>query len=123
MVHSRTLQMDPKTWDTSGQKPPEEFWAERFLGGDEEAEKNRIDEARESAKNYSEKSRKELPVAPTIKPLSGPKDKEVQQRMLALRPFGGGQTLCSGRHFATNEILGGLATSLCVSKSNRLRKS
>lgn len=37
---------------------------------------------------------------------------DEKQRTLSLRPFGGGTTLCPGRHFATNEVLGGIAALL-----------
>jgi cytochrome P450 len=114
MVHTRTLQMDESIWNSAGQPPAEEFWAERFLNGDDAAEANRVEENREALKGYEESVEdKGTPsIARQVEPLSGPKSKEAQQRMLALRPFGGGRTLCSGRHFATNEILGGLAAIL-----------
>jgi cytochrome P450 len=92
------------------------FWPERFLDGDKkleeergdevaEAEENAVADAAMNGENGNSKGRKTM----NAEPISGPKSKETQQRMLALRPFGGGTTLCPGRHFATNEILGGLA--------------
>ncbi|KAL3422685.1 Cholesterol 7-alpha-monooxygenase 3 [Phlyctema vagabunda] len=100
---------------------PEEFWPARFLDGDEGEERNRVEENEEAESSYldditttntttqgSSKSHgpKKYKI---IEPVSGPKNKATQQRMLSMRPFGGGTTLCPGRHFATNEILGGLA--------------
>ncbi|EHK98413.1 putative Cholesterol 7-alpha-monooxygenase [Glarea lozoyensis 74030] len=118
MVHSRTLQMDEATWCIPG-KPeshPSKFWAERFLDGDSETEKVRVEENAEAESNYSSDIKASHPVAKPLKPkqheVVGAKSKEMQARMLALRPFGGGTTLCPGRHFATNEIMGGLAALL-----------
>jgi cytochrome P450 len=114
IIHSRTLQMDESTWSIPDhpESAPSEFWPERFLDGDEEGEANRVDEIKEAEDNYAaeafnDKSRASKNTI--VEPISGPKSKNTQQRMLALRPFGGGTTLCPGRHFATNEILGGLA--------------
>lgn len=123
IVHSRTLQMDARTWAIDGvpSSAPDMFWAERFLDGDEREEEHRIEENLEAETAYasetlSSKDTRPAPYAPKqhkiIEPISGPKSKETQQRMLSMRPFGGGTTLCPGRHFATNEILGGLAALL-----------
>jgi cytochrome P450 len=118
IVHSRTLQMDEETWCIPG-KPeshPSKFWAERFLDGDSETEKVRVEENAEAESNYSTDMKASHPVVKPLKPkqteVVGSKSKEMQARMLALRPFGGGTTLCPGRHFATNEIMGGLAALL-----------
>jgi cytochrome P450 len=118
MVHSRTLQMDEPTWCIPG-KPeshPSKFWAERFLDGDTETEKVRVEENAEAESNYSSDIKASHPIPKPLNPkqheVVGAKSKEMQARMLALRPFGGGTTLCPGRHFATNEIMGGLAALL-----------
>jgi hypothetical protein len=67
-------------------------------------------EENEAKENYvADTAPDESKRAKKVEPLSGPKSKEIQQRLLALRPFGGGTTMCAGRFFATNEILGGLA--------------
>jgi cytochrome P450 len=118
IVSSRVLQMDKATWQIPGapESDPALFWPERFLDGDKKLEEEREDEVAEAEENAvadvtmngedgNSKGRKTM----NAEPISGPKSKETQQRMLALRPFGGGTTLCPGRHFATNEILGGLA--------------
>jgi cytochrome P450 len=114
IVHSRTLQMDKEIWEIPGQpdSDPTQFWPSRFLDGDEKDEANRLDEIAEAEAGYvadtmSDGSRRIKKT--NVEPISGPKSKEIQPRLLALRPFGGGITLCPGRHFATNEILGGLA--------------
>lgn len=120
IVHSRTLQTDEEAWLVEG-KPeshPSKFWAERFLddGDDDHTEALRVEENAEAETNYSADVIKHpipdtsrLPKNKAVEPVSGPKSKTIQKRMLALRPFGGGTTLCPGRHFATNEIMGGLA--------------
>ncbi|RDW62298.1 cytochrome P450-13 [Coleophoma cylindrospora] len=123
IVHSRTLQMDARTWAIDGVpgSAPEEFWAERFLDGDEREEENRIEENQEAETAYAAETFAQAQAQgrsetakphKIVEPISGPKSKETQQRMLSMRPFGGGTTLCPGRHFATNEILGGLAALL-----------
>jgi cytochrome P450 len=114
IVSSRSLQMDSATWKVPGhpESDPSLFWPERFLDGDKEREEDGVDEIAEAEETYAaemgsgENGRSKKTHA---EPISGPKSKKTQQRMLALRPFGGGTTLCPGRHFATNEILGGLA--------------
>ncbi|KAG9238530.1 putative cholesterol 7-alpha-monooxygenase [Amylocarpus encephaloides] len=122
IVHSRTLQSDEETWCIPG-KPeshPSKFWAERFLDGDARSEEARVEENAEAETNWEDAIKKKWgdhPMAKAVKrknmePVSGPKDKAIQTRMLSLRPFGGGTTLCPGRHFATNEIMGGLAALL-----------
>jgi cytochrome P450 len=110
--------MDEEIWNIPG-KPeshPSKFWAERFLEGDSETEKARVEENAEAESNYSSDIKALHPIAKPLKPrqteVVGSKSKEMQARMLALRPFGGGTTLCPGRHFATNEIMGGLAALL-----------
>jgi len=117
IVSSRSMQMDNATWAIPGhpESDPSLFWPERFLDGDKESEEEGADEAAEAEENYvtdpmSGENRQSKKT--NAEPISGPKSKETQQRMLALRPFGGGTTLCPGRHFATNEVLGGLAALL-----------
>ncbi|CAG8977986.1 hypothetical protein HYALB_00001868 [Hymenoscyphus albidus] len=116
IVHSRTLQMDEETWyiPSKPESHPSNFWAERFVDGDAQSEELRVEENNEAETNWSEDINSKHPAPKPLsrkmaEPLGGPKSKAIQQRMLALRPFGGGTTLCPGRHFATNEIMGGLA--------------
>lgn len=114
IIHSRTLQMDRETWEIPEhpESDPAKFWPVRFLDGDDENEANRVDEIAEAENNYiadTTSGKSDVSKKSEVEPISGPKARETQQRMLALRPFGGGTTLCPGRHFATNEILGGLA--------------
>lgn len=114
MVAARTLQREGKTWEIPGEpkSDPANYWPERFLEGDDEFEASRVSENAEAEASYqkdineqgAEASKKKQP-----EPLRAAKDKEMKERLLSLRPFGGGTTLCPGRHFATNEILGGLA--------------
>ncbi|KAH8693908.1 cytochrome P450 [Talaromyces proteolyticus] len=118
MIPARILQLEPATWEIPGneQSKPDLFWPERFLDGDQEHEAHRVDENIEAEANHiagAPSSPEELkPRRVQVEPISGPKSKDIQRRILSLRPFGGGTTICSGRHFATNEILGGLATLL-----------
>lgn len=110
IVDSRHLQIDSATWEIPGipESDPALFWPERFLDGDDKLEAERVSELAEAEANYIADTTK--PTKRTVvEPISGPKSKDTQQRLLSLRPFGGGITLCPGRHFATNEILGGLA--------------
>ena len=122
MVHSRTLQMDFKTWYIPGieESRPENFWPERFLADDGSAtESHVVSENQEAETNYSddikrtsksEIEQENIPVQE--KACEKEKERGERARMLSLRPFGGGTTLCPGRHFAINEILGGIAALL-----------
>lgn len=111
IVYSRTLQTDKDIWYIPG-KPeshPSKFWAERFLEGDDAAERTRVEESTEAESNYNTINAASNPLSREKGVAGGRKSKEQQARMSALRPFGGGMTLCPGRHFAANEIMGGLA--------------
>lgn len=112
MIHSRTLQMDFKTWYIPGveESRPENFWPERFLTDDDSAtEANSVSENAEAEMRYSNDVKK---TDTSKEEKSAQKEKDEKERTLSLRPFGGGTTLCPGRHFATNEIMGGIAALL-----------
>lgn len=114
MVHSRTLQMDFKTWYIPGivESRPENFWPERFLTDDDTAaEANSVSENAEAEMRYSNDVKK-TEASKQEKAAQKVKEREEKKRTLSLRPFGGGTTLCPGRHFATNEIMGGIAALL-----------
>jgi hypothetical protein len=131
-IHTRSMQMDKNVWKMSKPGCPfidsADFQADRFLDADEKSyEEARAAEVLHAESNYkteSEVPKEKEPEAPTTPNLekgehkfmkdlfSLPQDKEAQTRMQSLRTFGGGQTMCPGRHFATNEILSGLAVLL-----------
>jgi cytochrome P450 len=119
IVHARTLQMEDDTWRIPGvpESDPENFWPERFMDGDEALEAERANENHEAEINYVADTAKDNNTSAAEKrkfqePLSGPKSKDIQQRMQALRPFGGGTSMCPGRFFSSNEVIGGLAALL-----------
>lgn len=113
VIHSHSLQMDPKTWTISGipESDPANFWPDRFLTEDEsKRDEHSVQEIAEAEENYSNdvlKARRE-----TEKHAQKIKEREEKARMLSLRPFGGGTTMCPGRYFANNEIMGGIAALL-----------
>ena len=99
MIPSRTIHMDSSVWSTGagGMHPLNEFWAERFLVHSDEpgsgpamqsgvvVEKKNVMakmDQREGGGNFS---------------MSGVAGSWI--------PYGGGQMLCPGRHFAKQEIL------------------
>jgi len=115
VVHSRTLQMDEETWTIPGipESEPTNFWPERFLDGHNQSEALVAEENAEAEKNYTADIKKSTPNGkpPDEKPHIS-KSKYIQHKMSALRPFGGGTTLCPGRNFAMNEILGGMVAMM-----------
>lgn len=112
-IHTRSLQTDEQIWTSSDKSiRASDFEATRFLDTNESSyEADRVAESAEAEKNYLN-SGKTISKPKNTDIFSGAKDKDTQERMQALRPFGGGQTLCPGRHFASNEILAGLTAML-----------
>lgn len=82
----------------------------RFLAEDDTiAESHSVSENAEAEANYSN----DIPKAKKQSEAScKAQQQEEKVRTLSLRPFGGGTTLCPGRHFASNEIMGGIAALL-----------
>jgi ATP-binding cassette subfamily D (ALD) long-chain fatty acid import protein len=109
--------MDKETWTIPGipESDPANFWPERFLDGHHHSEALIVEENAEAEKNYTadikSKSSRENKKTAEEKPYVS-KSKYIQHKMSALRPFGGGTTLCPGRHFAMNEILGGMVAMM-----------
>jgi ATP-binding cassette subfamily D (ALD) long-chain fatty acid import protein len=110
--------MDKGTWTIPGipESDPANFWPERFLDGHHHSEALVVEENAEAEKNYTadianSKSSTENKKNGDEKPYVS-KSKYIQHKMSALRPFGGGTTLCPGRHFAMNEILGGMVAMM-----------
>lgn len=116
-IHTLSLQMKEDIWQIAGrpESDPAEFWAERFLEGDEEHEEARVNESAEAEAIYVAESNAHDRVPPkkaTIGTDAASSSRKQRERVLSLRPFGGGISMCTGRHFAKNEILSGLAVLL-----------
>jgi ATP-binding cassette subfamily D (ALD) long-chain fatty acid import protein len=125
-IPTRELQMDAKIWSPGGILPhPSRFWAGRFLDleKNEDGDAERVAEALEANAQYVTGQGSVATPSPTsdrghcklsTDPLSAPgsQSKTVRDRMQSMRPFGGGISLCPGRHFAMYETIAGLAIIL-----------
>ncbi|PGH12922.1 hypothetical protein AJ80_06527 [Polytolypa hystricis UAMH7299] len=132
LVPGRQLQMEKSVWAPNDSLvDPAEFWAERFLDleKDDHGDAERVAEALEANAEYEATSGAAKPATTTntdtssgrARPKistdamalpSSSKSREIRERMLSLRPFGGGVTLCPGRHFAMYEAIATLAVML-----------
>lgn len=104
-IPGRELQMDDNTWAADGSSvEASEYWGERFLDLERDANGNVVEKESEEERVFSKAA------ADAISLPVGTRSKEIRDRMTALRPFGGGSHLCPGRHFALYEIVAGMAT-------------
>ncbi|EFW14761.1 conserved hypothetical protein [Coccidioides posadasii str. Silveira] len=106
-IASRILHMDDDVWSRGAAVGASGFWGERFL-----------DVERDANGNIEEKTNAEAAVSKAAAdPISlpvGTRSKEIKDRMLAFRAFGGGNHLCPGRFFALYEIVAGMSTLLTM---------
>lgn len=109
-VSSYDAQMDPKTWCSKDPfaRPVDQFWAERFLAPLEPM----------AARTALSSRSTQLPMENDTYPISEATAKcshpSASQYSLKARsanwiPYGGGQRICPGRHFAKQEMISTLA--------------
>lgn len=104
---SQTAGMNPEIWNAGTHEDPhplEEFWADRFLVYPDDSgsgpSKNLLPPEKAAKPNRTENQR--------AKPYFS-----MQRAGAGWIPYGGGQRMCPGRHFAKQEIIGTAAT-LCT---------
>ena len=109
MISSYHAQTDPKEWGTTGGHAVDRFWAERFLAQPEPSVSDSIDESavQESRDSISARcnGRKKHSGSPQVS-FNGCSNAWI--------PYGGGQRMCPGRHFAKQEMIVTLAIMLTL---------
>ncbi|PGH32394.1 hypothetical protein GX50_04819 [[Emmonsia] crescens] len=112
LVPGREMQIDPDIWSRDGTFPDaSEFWAERFIDEEQDADGNMGPEINAHSKLQDESEqhvviKNGLTLSADAMGMPGrTRSKLSREQMHSMRPFGGGTTYCPGRNLAMYEIV------------------
>lgn len=112
LMSSYNAQMDSKYWSTTDEQPArtvDQFWAERFLVYPKSSRKDPV------ASDVMNEPQSQAHKSPRLgEHISGMPEFSLKGRSSNWFPYGGGDRMCPGRHFAKQEMISSLAILLTL---------